>query len=211
MTKWVWSLNNLYIPSLSPYAKGYHIYFEKEEKGALQGLPKKEWPRLEQLYEKIQQNPKRSLKELLELHRQFPQVFEIVNLLTFAYLKLKKKRAAEKLIAQAYFDFPDSLIAKINYADQLLRMKKWQKIPEIFHHHTDLNTLYPKKEKYHYTEFRGFMVLMGFYHLKLGEKDKAESYYQLAFQVDPLHPSVSLLERAIKKSRSLLARIFKIT
>jgi len=44
--------------------------------------------------------------------------------------------------------------------------------------------------------------------LEIGEKEKAEEYYQLAFQVDPLHPSVAALEKKLSKT-SFLKKIFR--
>ncbi len=196
--------NNFHIPPLSLYGKGYTISFEKEN---IPGLPREEWDTLQ----KIHQDPKAYFQELVILDQKFPQVFALVNLLTFAHLQRKEKKQAEALIEKAYRDFPDSLVAKINYADQLLRTKQVAKVLEVFDQHTDLNTLYPERETYHYAEFRGFMVVMGFYFAEQKQYEKAEGYYQLAFQVDPLHPSVSLLEKKISPSLAQkLARIFKI-
>ena len=194
------------IPSLHSDGKGYRVVFEREKENL--NLDKSQQKLFENLYVKIQEDPQKHLAALIEFCSLHPKVPEAANLLAFAYLRLKKKKEAEDLIEKTYLAHPDYLIARINYADQALRLKKKELVPMIFDRCFDLNRLYPKKESFHYSEFRGFMTLMGFYHLEIGEKEKAEEYYQLAFQVDPLHPSVAALEKKLSKT-SFLKKIFR--
>ena len=49
----------------------------------------------------------------------------VLNLLAYCYIQVKDLKAAEKVVEEAYTRFPDYLFAKINYADLLLRQKKW--------------------------------------------------------------------------------------
>lgn len=192
------------IPSLYPDVAGYQIVFEKQECSLQKELlPVPEQKLFETLYLQIQEDPQKHIDALTELYNRQSQVPEIANLLAYAYLRLKKKKETEALIEKTYREHPDYLIARINYADQCLRLKKITSIPEIFNSIFELSALYPEKETFHYAEFRGFQVVMGFYHLEIGEKEKAEEYYQLAFQVDPLHPSVAALERKISKTSLL--------
>jgi tetratricopeptide (TPR) repeat protein len=189
----------LEIPSLDSYGKGYRIVFEKQAVNCpLQ---------FEELYEKIQESPEKHLEKLKSFYQEHP-LPEVANLLAYAYLRVRKKREAEALIEQTCRDHPDYLIARINYADQLLRLGKKELVPQIFNGCFDLNLLYPDREQFHFAEFRGFMTLMGFYHLEIGEREKAEEFYQFAFQVDPLHPSVAVLERKLIKI-SLIKKIIK--
>jgi tetratricopeptide (TPR) repeat protein len=190
----------LEIPSLYPNCKGYRIVFQKLEGSfAKDALQKKEQKYFEDLYVKIQEDPQKHIDRLVQFCDRHPKVPEAANLLAFAYLRLKKRKEAEAVIEKTYHEHPDYLIARINYADQALRLGKKELVPKIFNHCFDLNALYPKRENFHYSEFRGFMALMGFYHLEIGEKEKAEEFCQLAFQVDPLHPSVAALEKKLSK------------
>ena len=189
----------LEIPSLHPTGKGYRIIFEPQQSSAHQNnIPKAEWKHFEDFCVNIQEDPKKHLIALKQFYAQYPQIPEVANLLTFALLKLKKIKEAEALIEKTYHTHPDHLTAKINYADQCLRLRAKEMIPKIFTCF-DLHTLYPQREYFYYSEFRGFMVLMGFYHLKIDKQEKAEEYYQLAFQVDPLHPSIAALEKELSK------------
>lgn len=188
------------IPPLHPDRKGYRILFEKQDD--FLNLGKKEQILLQDLYVKIKEDPQKHLDALIQFCKRHPTIPTATNLLTFAYLRLKKRKEAEELIEQTYLKHPDYLIGRINYADQALRLDKKEMVPAIFNGCFDLNLLYPERETFHYTEFRGFMAVMGFYHLEIGEKDKGEEYYQLAFQVDPLHPSVAALEKKLTKFRA---------
>src|SRR5581483_665096 len=193
----------LEIPSTQIYGKGYHITFETLPASAqYQKLPQEGVQRFEELYTKIQEKPKKNLKSLRQLSKDFPDVPEIINLLTYAYLKAKKKRQAERLIEAAWIAHPNHFSARINYADQAIRLGKKESVPSIFGGCLELYALYPCRTSFHYTEFRGFMVVMGFYHLACTEIERAEECYQLAFQADPLHPSVAALEKKINKFRN---------
>jgi tetratricopeptide (TPR) repeat protein len=200
----------LEIPSLLPHLPDYRIVFEKQESSAQrQTLSSEQEQLFTSLYTQVQEDAAKHIGALVTLYKQAPHVPEIANLLTYAYLRLKNKREAEELIEKTYRDHPDYLLAKINYADQCLRLSKPGMIPEIFQGKWELAALYPERKHFHYTEFRGFQVVMGFYYLEMGEKNKAIECYELAFQVDPLHPSVTALERKLFKT-SLLKKCFKV-
>jgi len=195
----------LEIPSLHPYGKEHRITFGKLDPSLeYQRLPKEAVKRFEELYVKIQEKPRKNIKGLKQLFKDFPDVPEITNLLTYAFLRVKKKKQAERLVEAAWKAHPNHFSARINYADQALRLGKKESIPLIFGGCLDLHALYPDKENFHYSEFRGFMVVMGFYHLAKHEREKAEECYQLSFQVDPLHPSVAALEKKISKQKNPL-------
>ena len=194
--------NTLEIPSLHPYSKGYSITFGKVEPSKeYQQLTPQAVVRFEELYTKVKEKPRKNIKSIKQLFEEFPDVPEITNLLTYAYLQVKKQREAERLVESSWKAHPDHFSARINYADQAIRLGKKESIPLIFGGCLDLHALYPGKKSFHYAEFRGFMVVMGFYYFACKEREKAEECYQLAFQVDPLHPSVSALEKKLSKDK----------
>lgn len=138
-----------------------------------------------------------------------PGNFELKNLLTFCYLKRKKVKKADKLIISSYKTHPENIIARINYGDYCLRTGQPQEIPKIFENTYDLTLLYPERKTFHVAEFRGFMVVMGFYHLALRDQEKAICYHYLAARVDSHHPGVTLLGRRIYRP-PLFSRFFSI-
>jgi tetratricopeptide (TPR) repeat protein len=161
-----------------------------------------------ELFENAQSNPKKTLPLIQAFAEKNPDMPQANNLLAYALLRNKKLKKAESLIVTTYQKHPNYLFGKINYADLCLRKKRINEIPQIFSSF-DLSQLYPEKEQFHFSEFRGFMVLMGFYHLALGQRKAAEVYYTLAVKADPLHPGVEALEKKLFKFslKKLLSRI----
>ena len=148
------------------------------------------------LVEQVQIQPKQALILLLQWKEKHPSVAIIDNVLTYAYLQNKERQKAELLIEESYAKYPSYFFAKINYADQCLRKKTLSKIPTIFPSF-DLKELFPEKEKFHVSEFRGFMVFMSYYQIAMKNRSKAKEYYEKAYQADPTHPSVVQLERKL--------------
>ena len=56
------------------------------------------------------------------------------------------------------------------------------------------------------SEFRGFMLLMGHYHLAIKEREIAECYHYLAHKVDPRHPGTKRLQTIPKEAPSVAPR-----
>lgn len=190
------SKNLLFIPEQN--CGNFHLrpqYVSFRDQSKLLTLPPED---VQQLMSINYEHPSKkhiSYLETLKLH--YPSSPEIKNLLNFLYVKLKKLKKAEALILEAYQAHPDDIITKINYADSCLRKHEIKKIPIIFNNAFDLKLLYPSREVFHISEFRGFMTLMGFYHLAIKEREQAECYHYLARRVDPHHPAVRLLTRSL--------------
>jgi tetratricopeptide (TPR) repeat protein len=190
----------------------YLISYDPQPTQGLLKLSQEERHEYDRLYEQALRAPKELLPAILEFRQKHSDLPEIENLLAVVHLYLREIDKVEKLIEESYKKFPSYLFARINYADQCLRKKKPQLVPGIFDHHFELSSLYPEKESFHISEFRGFMVLMGLYFLSIREKDKAEKYYHLALEADPQHPSVRLLEKKLFRQPFLkrVARFLKI-
>ncbi len=151
------------------------------------------------LYEKSQENPKAALKDIIIFQKKHPELPEVYNLLCYTLIKRKKIRKAERLVEENYQKNPDYLFARINFADQCLRKNKAAKVLEIFENKKHLNELYPNRKLYHYSEILGFVCLMGFYHLKQGEKELAKDYCAYAKIIAPEDDTLALLEKRICK------------
>ena len=187
----------LEIPSIYFPHRFYRITFSPSLSNLKLDASKKIF--FQKMHSQIQENPEKHLSTLEAFYQGHLDTPEVANLLAFAYLRLKKNKQAEELIKITYDLHPSYLCAKINYADQCLRYKKIQEIPAIFHYKRDLLELYPDRFSFHYSEFRGFMVCMGFYHLACKNRDYADKHRSVAEGVDPLHPGVIALKKAIKK------------
>jgi tetratricopeptide (TPR) repeat protein len=184
----------------------YTICYDPIPTEGLATLTSSEREEYDRLYEKGLINPKEMLPSIIEFSKKHPHLPEIQNLLAVIYLYLKQIDKVEALIKESYETFPNYLFARINYADQCLRKKKPELIPQIFNHTFNLKALYPSKKQFHVSEFRGFMVFMGFYHLVLKQKDAAERYYRLAKEAEADHPSIMALHKKLYKT-SLIKKI----
>jgi tetratricopeptide (TPR) repeat protein len=192
------------------------VFYEENFENLLDHFSKEKAKYFIHLLHEAQTDPKSTYKELLSWKEKVPENPLLDNLLTFLYLQNKEKEKAEELIISSYHKYPNYLFAKINYADQCLRRKKLDEIPKIFPCF-DLLKLFPKKKKFHVSEYRGFMVLACRYHRLIKERELAKKYYENAYQADPAHPSVTLLEKnsffKTKAYKSLLffQKFFKLS
>lgn len=162
------------------------------------------------LYSLAEENPRKAIKGVEKFSESHPDHPEVLNLLTYLYLIRRKIWKTGRLIEENYAKNPDYLFAKINYADLCLRRKNFQKIPEIFNNNLNLQDLYPNKKLFHVSEFRGFMVLMGFYHHAIGKRATAECYHYLAVRVDPKHPGTKTLAKKLYYTPFLKRFILKL-
>lgn len=206
------TLTTLFIPSVQGsediLCEPYEISYEPMTSNLRERLSSEEFSEFMGFYENAFKEPGRMCLGLEEFKEKHPGIPEVDNLLSYVYILLGRIRQAERLIQESYKKYPDYLFARINYADQALRKRKYALIPQIFDHHLTLRALYPQRKLFHFSEFRGFMVVMGYYHLAIGKTHQAESYYHLAMCVDPLHRSVRALEVRLFKL-SFIKKIFK--
>jgi len=149
------------------------------------------------LYEIAETDPKKALRQIEEFKKIYPNHPEVLNLLSYVYIRKKKIRQSDKLIEENFKKNPDYLFARINFADLCLRRKKPQKIPELFNHAFSLRDFCPEKNEFHISEFRGFTALMGHYHLQIKKLEIAECYHYLAHRTSPNHPSTKFLEKKL--------------
>ncbi|MEM7174616.1 MAG: hypothetical protein AAF443_01620 [Chlamydiota bacterium] len=149
------------------------------------------------LHEQGSQLARKRKQRIAALRKKYPHHPEILNLAALIYLSHYRLRQANRCIELNYQFNPDYLFAKINYADLCLRRKKPAAVPPIFNGHLSLRALYPNRKVFHVSEFRGFMVVMGLYHLSIGERDRAACYHYLAHRVDPHHPSTKVLQKKL--------------
>ena len=172
------------------------VFYEDSFENLLLYFSKEEAKNFVHLLHEAQLHPKKIYADVLAKKELYPNNPMLDNLLTFLYFQNKEMKKAEELIVDGYHQYPEYFFAKINYADQCLRLKKWDQIPLIFPSF-DLTTLFPDKTKFHVSEFRGFMIVVCRYFLCIKQKDQAKLFYQKALLADPSHPSLISLEKEL--------------
>ena len=148
-------------------------------------LPHHVQDELNDLHDLIQTDPRQAIPRLLTLKETYPTIPIIYNFLLAAYSHLGDQQASRALALDNYNNNPDYLFAKINYAQFCLYDGDVEKIPEIFDHKFDLKLLYPKRTKFHVTEFAGFTGVMCAYFSLIGQKETAKLLYGALMEVAP--------------------------
>ncbi len=186
---------------------GVRVDYEDNSNSLKKHLSAQDQKRFQDLLHEAQIYPQKVYREVIAWQKTAPMIPELDNLLTYLHLQHKQTKLAEALIKESYENYPDYLFAKINYADQALRKNNHAEIPRIFPSFS-LQEIIKTRKHFHVSEFRGFMVLISRYYLKMKEKDLAKSYYQKAYLADPTHPSVVLLEKQLF-APNFLKRLFQ--
>lgn len=189
--------NTLTIPPCSILKYPLCIHFGQDRSWNGKYFKEKEKKTFQSLFELVHSDPAKAKDPLIAFAQEFPDAPMVCILLAFCHIQLKDLVSAEKVIEEAFLRFPDYLIAKINYADLLLRKKKWEKVPELFKQTLDLSELYPERSSFHFSEVRGFMTAIGRYYHETGKRKQALEAFRIAVQADPTHPSVLMLEKTL--------------
>ncbi|MBF5059538.1 tetratricopeptide repeat protein [Candidatus Neptunochlamydia vexilliferae] len=179
------------------YLPSHKLSWKQDLSSLKQEFSKEDLAEFLTFYSLAEESPKKAQKKVEKFREKYPNSPAVLNLLTFLYLSRRKIFKANRLIRENYANNPHDLFARINYADLCLRKKKSEAIGEVFNHTYSLTELYPERKTFHVSEFRGFMVVMGFYHLAIGKKEAAECYHYLAAKVDPDHPGPKVLAKKL--------------
>lgn len=192
--------NTLFIPEQKTphfYLPSHTVTWDQDYSHLKKGFSKEDFNYFLELYSRAENSPKKVIKEVVAFQKMHPDHPEILNLLTFLCTRLKKVRRASELIDENFQKNPSYLFARINYADLSLQRKKPEKIPGLFNNKFNLRDFCPNKKMFHVSLFRGFMVMMGHYHLMIGKREAAECYHYLARHVAPTHPGTKVLQKKL--------------
>lgn len=196
----------LFIPEQktdSFYMSPLHVTFKQELISLKKTFSKEDLEHFLNLYQKVESKPKECIKQAEDLLQKYKNTAELYNLLSYALIKVRKIKKADKVTELAYKNIPENLFVKINYADQCLRKNKTSLVKEIFNNQTDLKKLYPNRAAFHVSEFVGFMNVMGFYHLALNKKDSAICYHYFSHKLDSKNRATQCLGKKLYQTSLL--------
>ncbi len=134
----------------------------------------------------------------------------IYNYLAAAYSRIGDQKATRLISEEIYHLDPDYLFAKINMAQIYLREGDVEKIPEIFDHKFDLKMLYPRRNKFHVTEFAGFTGLMCAYFAMIGNQETAKLLYDTLLKVAPDSEMIPFAQRFLNPSLATKLKMWAI-
>ena len=186
----------------APDGESYEITFDPIKQNLKGRIPHSALKRYEYLVERAQEKPREVLEEVEAFAKEYDRYPEVLNLLTYVCAQKKQVKRVEELVQLSYQKHPDYFFARVNYADQCLRRKKLDEFAALFPG-LSLKAICPKQKVFHCSQYRGLMVLFGFYLLAKGED--ATPYLEAAKAVEPVHISVLLLEKKIKRKKRRLS------
>lgn len=168
-----------------------------EEPIGITEMPDEVVEEIDELQFLMSQMPDKAIPQIEDWIKKYPENPKLYNFLAVAHNSAGNYKKAEELTRESFKRFPDYLFAKINYAQICLKNDEIDKIPSIFNNKFDLQMLYPQRNKFHITEFSGFMGVMGIYFFKKGDKERAKYYYDLLEQIAPQYPTTKQLKRLL--------------
>ncbi|WP_446008127.1 tetratricopeptide repeat protein [Candidatus Electrothrix sp.] len=180
--------------------KTLNITYEGIETKWTKMTPKSLRKKVTQIYEYTQTDPKRAIQEISKIYLRHQELPILNNYLTLSYQEIGDTEHADKITVKTYRSFPGYLFAKTNYAHICLRKGELDKIKEIFEHKSDLQSLYPERKVFHYTEFLAFMNIWAIYYYKTGEKKAAIVCYNSMKIVDAEHPITQSTKISIRQT-----------
>lgn len=152
---------------------------------------------VDRLYALAQTRPRQAIPELEALIQEYPHLPILYNYLTIAHVRISGRQKAKEMILRHYQMHPDYLFAKIHYAETCLEEGNYEKIGEIFDHKFDLKLLYPKRNRFHTSEYLGFMGIVAPYYLAMGEREIAMRIYAVMHDLNPSHIMTKRLRRLL--------------
>lgn len=165
----------------------YEITGEPIQNAYYKQLPDEVKDTVERLHDLAQRHPKQAIPELEALIQAYPRLPMLYNYLSVAYARIGGKQKAKEVIVRHYEQNPDYLFARINYAEICLQDEDYDKIGEIFDHKFDLKLLYPKRNRFHTSEYLGFMGVVAPYYVAKGERELAVRIYAVMSDIDASH------------------------
>jgi tetratricopeptide (TPR) repeat protein len=169
----------------------------------LTDLPENQLPpdlaaHIDRLYHLTNSSPRDAIVELKRVIERYPDCPKLFNFLGAAYLAIGDVDRAEQIAKKSYERFPNYLFAKLAYADMCVCNGNLDEIPVIFDGKYDLSLVCPNRKRFHVTEAVGFMGVMGYYYLKLGDIERARPYHKMLKSLAPEQPQTQRLDRLMQ-------------
>lgn len=161
---------------------------------------------LEEVEENLYKKPGDFLQSIRELIEKYPHIERFHNYLLVAYQDRGDGEMIDRTVRSTYEKFPDYLFAKVNYVRLCIRERRLEDVPAVLNHKRGLHQIYPRRRRFHITEWIAFHGMMGEYLLLTGEKQAAERYHKMMRDVAPDHPETRRLAFLLHPLRSLFGR-----
>jgi tetratricopeptide (TPR) repeat protein len=161
---------------------------------------------LTELRDLVRDDPRAAVAELRAwIEREPLPIF--FNWLGAAYGVLGEKKAVRDVVRENYRRNPDYLFARANYAEMCLNDGDLAGALEALGKELDIRPLLGGRRRIHVSEVTAYFYAVGLYHLKNGNRDAAESVYEMLEGVAPGEPGTEGLRRRLHpRLRDLFSR-----
>lgn len=170
---------------------------EPVEEARFAKMAAKDKDQLNNMFQQIQQNPRKSIVELSILHQQYPDVPVIHNYLAIAYHNNKQKDKYVEMLYETIRKFPEYLFGKLSLCEYCLNNGNHIEIPKILNRKMEIWMHYPNERVFHISEVRTFYYVVGCYFALENKLARALYHYFSLAAIGLDHPSVTNLGKQI--------------
>ncbi|MEO8149045.1 MAG: DUF1186 domain-containing protein [Bacteroidia bacterium] len=144
---------------------------------------------------------KKIIDKLIALIEKYPQVPQLKNFLSVAYITQDNKEKAFEINHQVIAEHPDYLFGKINLASEYIVKGETEKVPLILGEMMDLKSLYPGRDVFLLAEITAFYQVVIYYYCAIGNFELADNRLKLLQKIAPDHQHTIFSERAVIEAR----------
>lgn len=129
---------------------------------------------LEYLHSLALAGSNRAVPEIKKAISRFPGYPTLLNYLRVAYQKSGSRRQADGVLKQLAKEHPDYLFTRVGLAMKELDAERPEKAAEALCPDLDIQTLYPERQVFHFSEMRNFYFLVAIIHARRGDAELAQ-------------------------------------
>ncbi|MEZ5032591.1 MAG: DUF1186 domain-containing protein [Saprospiraceae bacterium] len=164
---------------------GYTITTDPNDLNELNGITPELLPKLEKYHLMALEGKESSIKKLLDVIQQYPQIPHFKNYLSVLYNQLNWTNKAFEVNKWIIAEHPDYLFGKLNKANEYYLNGQYDKMPSVLGQDMELKALYPERELFHLNEVLSFLICAVRYFTAKENLEQAEIRYQIMLELDP--------------------------
>jgi tetratricopeptide (TPR) repeat protein len=174
----------------------YEIIYGSIEQPWHSRLSKETREALPLLHALVLEDPRAAVVELRAwIEREpLPMFF---NWLGVAHSALGETEAVRETVRENYRQNPNYLFARVNYAELCLRDGDLPGALAALGPALDIRPLLGGRKRVHVSEVAGYFFAVALYHIEAGDRDVAETIYEMLDEVAPDEPSTEDLRRRL--------------
>lgn len=156
---------------------------------------------MESLHHKALKGGKKNIDYLLHKIEQYPDVPQLKNYLSVAYMNSGKTKKSFEVNDWILKEHPDYLFGLLNKGYEYYINEQYEKIPELLGHLMEIKELYPERDIFHFSEVISFNKLAVMYFSVIGNFEAAESRFELLAKLAPDHRETEIAFQALLSAR----------